>query len=288
MKNLLLIIVLLLVPSASLAFDVPSLPYINNFTTDQDLTDVYGWPAAGHSIVFTRETSGGYGDNGSCIKGLLSDHGSDDQSGLGAIFWGNEDVGNDEVQINVGYMLWVGPALTSATDDTHHKSMLLWGGTEGGGYVRPMLSYREYFSEYQTLGPCADAGGNCTFYGDSPDNPNGTDTYHMDDYAGEWVYIEFETIAATHNRLYVYTQDGVISGEYSTTTDATANAAILATHGIDLLWGYWEGVSGATADSYLKLDDLKISTSFIGPPDGFVSGDVDSPLSTMSGAFSFF
>lgn len=282
MIKLILILALLLIPLPSLAFNV-TLPYSNDFDTDQDLADVYNWDSAGHSIVYTREATGGYGDSGSCIKGVLSDHGSDDQSGLGQIFWGDEDVGNDEDQINIGYMINIGPDFTSATDNTHHKSLLLWGGTAGDGYVRPMLTYREYYSDYQTVAPCCSAAGPCTFYGNSQDNPDGSDTYQMDDYVGEWVWIEFEVIAGTHARLYVYTQDGSLSGAYSTTTDATANAAILATHGIDLLWGYWEGVTGATADSYIKLDNLRISTSFIGPPAGFISGDVDGACGSADG-----
>jgi len=282
MKRLLLVLAFaLLIPEYCLAINI-NLPYTNNFTTDQDLSDVYFFDAGGGSIVYARETSGGYGDNGSCIKGVLQNHGSDDQSGLGEIHWGT--AGDPENQINIGFMFWAGPDFVDVHGGGHHKMVLLWGGN------RARMTSREYYTDYRTFAPCISAGGGCTFYQDAAKNPDGSDTYRINDYAEEWIYIEFEVIASTHVRVYIYTQDGTFNGEYETTEgdDEIQNSSVSAPYAINLLFGYWEGLSGVTSDAYLKLDDLKISTSFIGPPDGFTDGGADpTPTSQgISGSFT--
>lgn len=92
-------------------------------------------------------------------------------------------------------------------------------------------------------------------------------------YAHQWVCWEFEIItggSAPILNFYIHTRDGVVAfgpGNPYATHAWTAGAVDLVRAAVGWYWGPgWN----QTAESYVKISDVVISNSYIGPPAGFV------------------
>jgi len=107
--------------------------------------------------------------------------------------------------------------------------------------------------------------------------------FTFNDYVDQWIYVEMrvaKTVAANSNHeLYIYTQDGVYQGAHFATYGADTPMIECASETISASHGNWDRPSfmywieyhrGATAETYTKLDNVRISTTFMGPPEGFV------------------
>jgi hypothetical protein len=101
----------------------------------------------------------------------------------------------------------------------------------------------------------------------------------------EWISVELEasTVPGEPVKVYIYTQDGRVAygeGNPYATYD-------LHYHGrpfryIDII-GYNNGVApNSDPNNYYMVDELRVDTHYIGPPDGFVEGADPSPSSENS------
>lgn len=92
-------------------------------------------------------------------------------------------------------------------------------------------------------------------------------------YAHQWVCWEFEVITGGDSPIlnfYIHTRDGRVAfgpGNPYATHPWTAGAVDLTRASVGWYWGPdWN----QTAESYVKISDVVISDSYIGPPPGFV------------------
>lgn len=273
MRTIILFLTFLLAPSFVSAVQV-TLPYQNNFTSSSEFSAATGTWGSNEAQTWYHDQSGGYGDNGSCVRSQIHTNGGNVQGGLGEFHWASEDdEANHTSRTNVGFLFWPGSGYTQAMRSGGQKVLLFLDG-EG---ARPKLFQREYYSDFTAFAPCQNAGGNCTFMAGG-DNPTPADTFHIEDYEEQWVWIEFEIIQNTSIKLYIYTQDGAFNGLYINNTAHGARAT--SQYALQHLFAYFTSgaVSGASS-AYFKVDNLNIAESFIGPPNGFING---SDINTYS------
>jgi hypothetical protein len=89
------------------------------------------------------------------------------------------------------------------------------------------------------------------------------------DYDNEWVCIEIEMLSSGVFRIYVWTEDGRYNGMYM-----EARSMRSGTPQITGFSGMYFHDSGAASGSYIMVDEVVLSDSFIGPPPGFGSEPV--------------
>jgi hypothetical protein len=111
-------------------------------------------------------------------------------------------------------------------------------------------------------------------------------------YIGEWICLEyFIDLTNDITGLYVWTQDGVFNGEYGGDgSTPEVQGMSYSTGGTNDMTGfymsYFNGYNAnQTSDTYYMIDNMQVSTSFIGPPAGFVGGTTPTVTGcTLSGA----
>ena len=109
--------------------------------------------------------------------------------------------------------------------------------------------------------------------------PNGTETFRLGapgrGRSHEWISVEFEANTRTGMiRLYVDTQDGAETGLYiERPMDDTGTGGTWSM--VDIIGGYMNrGSIRQDPENYFIIDDVVLSSSRIGPPANFRSGDV--------------
>lgn len=121
----------------------------------------------------------------------------------------------------------------------------------------------------------------------------GFGNFNFDNYADEWVCIEYEAdLNEGVYRVFIDTQDGLYTSESGTTPyavlDPVVDTSPAAWHHISRLWGYLMGFQEHTTvngyDPYYLLDELIIDDSYIGPPAGFTAST--ATILGASGSFS--
>lgn len=119
---------------------------------------------------------------------------------------------------------------------------------------------------------CSQCSANGSAYSDSP--------FIISNYEDEWIAVEWQVVSTTGEiTVFVWTQDEAFAGTYMDYTAA-------ATTGID----YYEYLGSYTGEAssaiYRILDDIVMSDTYIGPPDGFIAEGTYN-LGTFSGSGSF-
>lgn len=98
-----------------------------------------------------------------------------------------------------------------------------------------------------------------------------THTFRLNNYVGQWIYVEWEVRAQGTHRLYVATRDGAFRGREGEPLAEIASAIVPES----LPWtvgrsnAYTEAMSNTTADTYVDVDLLRLNNSYMGPPPGF-------------------
>lgn len=276
MRTIVLVLTFLLAPSMVSAVQV-TLPYQNNFTSSSDFSDATDTWGSNEAQTWYHDQSGCYNNDGGCARAQIHANGGNVQGGLGEFHWAGEgDEANHSSRTNVGFLFWAGSGYTQAMTSGGQKVILLLDGDD----ARPKLFQREYYSDFTAFAPCQNAGGNCTFMAGG-DNPTPADTFHIEDYEEQWVWIEFEVIEDTSIKLYIYTQDGAFNGLYINNTAYGSRAT--SAYALQHLFAYWtSGAVSGGSDAYFKIDNLNIAESFIGPPSGFVNGTSNTTPPTTS------
>lgn len=110
--------------------------------------------------------------------------------------------------------------------------------------------------------------------------PDGTESFRIGSGIGErseeWISVELEANIDTGRiNIYVHTQDGELSGLYvsqSMNVDPNElNDPDTVWQYINILGGYFNYGSPADPNNYFMFDELSIDSSYIGPPEGFLS-----------------
>jgi hypothetical protein len=96
--------------------------------------------------------------------------------------------------------------------------------------------------------------------------------FEFDAYAEQWVAIELELHSSGIFRIYLWTQDGRYNGLYMEARDAPQGVP-----GITGFSGMYFHDSGAASGSYVMVDEVELSDTFIGPPEGFSDSVPPSP-----------
>jgi hypothetical protein len=156
-------------------------------------------------------------------------------------------------------------------------------------FRRPMIISRQP-GDYVAYGSCDNTVCNYNVHHNNqePYWPDGNDQFRIGDSAigvnsmgqvweqveEEWVSVEFEVDTVEgYIRTYIYTQSGRIAGEIVTKQMDYPGSTLKY---IDILGGYMGQAIQAHPGNYFMIDNLAIDDSYIGPPAGFVDGDVSA------------
>jgi hypothetical protein len=97
--------------------------------------------------------------------------------------------------------------------------------------------------------------------------------FEYEDYVDQWVSLEFEVLSTGVFRIYIWTQDGRYNGLYMEARNMPTGTPAVTGFG-----GMYFHDSGASPGSFVMVDEVVVSESFIGPPPGFLS-DAERPRS---------
>ncbi|MCW9014604.1 MAG: hypothetical protein OQL06_12545 [Gammaproteobacteria bacterium] len=243
---------------------VNSLPHEEKFDADNysDIVWAEGFKGATHTWV----PNGGWNGNGAAkFTPPVSDQG---YSGLGQFNNLNGTTGVN--QLNVRFLIYHGDTWQEGASNSKVLivNRFFDDGSQGD---RPMIISHQYntIGDWVSYGACD--GTVCNYQGGGwwPDGTDefrlGNDPLHREE---EWISVELESNAATGLiNLYIYTQDGELSGLYTQQTMARPGGLFKY---LDILGGYMDpATSAADANTYFMIDELKIDSQYIGPPPGF-------------------
>jgi hypothetical protein len=92
--------------------------------------------------------------------------------------------------------------------------------------------------------------------------------FFYSNYDNQWVAIELEMISSGVFRIYLWTQDGRYNGLYMEARNMAPGTPMITGFS-----GMYFHDSGAANGSYIMVDEVVLSDSFIGPPPGFSSDE---------------
>jgi hypothetical protein len=254
--------------TASAGRTISSLPWSENFNSN-NYSDLV-WVSEG--ATHTWSSTGGYRGSGAA---KFTPPNAEGYSGLGQVVLASN---LSPTKLNVRFLI------------NHGRS---WSQVAGGGKLmilnrdgnrgRPMLIYGEWpqnfgANAWDTLAPCD--GTVCRYQGGDYWS-DGTDSFRVGNgttgRSHEWISVEMEANTAGGGTitLYIDTQDGREAGQYITRPmDDTGGGGVWRQ--MEILGGYMNRGSSVRGDpeNYFMIDELAFSTTRIGPPSGFRSGEV--------------
>lgn len=284
-KTLIVILSILLACSTAYAGRNITLPFEEKFDSGDTWTSDLLW--VGNGGTGTHVASEGCWSGG-CAKFTPPTSAVSMNGGVNGM---GQFTGISTTRLNVRLLVKVGT--------TYYSTATNAGGGVGNKFfiylldnasTRPMSIWQPNWigEDVDYFSPGACNGTECLYQcGGTPDCywPDGDDTFTWKngvsgDYAGQWICMEFESDTSTGiNTLYVWTQDGVLSGVYmqhSRTGGGNINT-------IDMIGGYYNHIHTNDANTYIMFDELKISNTYIGPPAGFVGGTPSRKLNNVTG-----
>lgn len=100
-------------------------------------------------------------------------------------------------------------------------------------------------------------------------------TFHFDDYAGQWLYLELTHAWSAQPQsdglmLSVYTRDGTIASQNLIVADSYSSVGNEPM--VIRFMSTIKAITGATANTYWDISDVYLADAFMGPPTGFVTG----------------
>lgn len=218
--------------------------------------------------------------------------------GTGALRFNMHDGGEDDTgisypngapvnlptQLNVGFVFRLGPnylaphlegakfIMAYATNSVRgwRPTVFLQFVTDTDGRVGPRGS------RYAVLTAADDGAGNVADEFGQPFPQDAyasglTHTFRLNNYVGQWVYVEWEVRSQGTHRLYVATRDGAFRAREGEPLAEIASAIVPQS----LPWtigrpnAYTEAMTNTTADTYVDVDLLRLNNAYMGPPPGF-------------------
>jgi len=254
---------------------VITLPYEEKFNSgDYDTEDSLVWltKQATHTYV----SDGGWSGGAAKFTPPKTEGG---YSGLGSFTGLSEKILHVRILVKMG-TTYTSTAVASPSGYGSQNKWSLVHRDNGGSRAMTMLEFAapddEYYpgmADYYTFGACDNNA--CTFEGDSEQNfPYGLDTFQTPDYEGEWICVEVKyNLTNQTSTIYIWTQDEVFAGEYVTGTYSSGEGNWSY---VEIIGGYFNGYHPTQdANTYIMYDELKIDTSYIGPPSGFTDSNVN-------------
>lgn len=260
-------------PMQSLAARNITLPHDERFESDSWLSDLR-WVGQGGTV--TWEPTGGWRNSGAVR--ITPPTQNEGYAGLGSF----QGFGNQN-RFNVRFLVLFGGSYAETAQGVKHIIVLRGQGSA----LRPMEienvnrvngELRKFWT------PCL--GTTCALR--NPNNRNDQPFYvSRTNRVNEWVSFELETdLVAGRVNLYIHTQDGRVSGLYSSfdmsrleSAPFTANP-VTQLQGIGFYWGppeEYAPVSSRDQNTFMKIDELRIDNQYIGPPPGFLAASSASP-----------
>lgn len=259
--------------TASAARTIRSLPHEEHFDTNAYASDIV-WVVQGATHTYMPSS----GWRGGAAKFTPPTTG-EGVSGLGQFMFSG--LTTIPEQINVRFLVYHG-----STWNQYGPGNKLVIMNRDGNRGRPMVISRHIgdgTSRWETWGAC---DGTVCRYEAGDYWPDGTDSLRIGNVTGarerQWVSVEFEANTRTGMiRLYVDTQDGALSGLYvERPMDDTGTGGTWSY--IDIIGGYMAQATTTDPESYFMIDELKIASSRIGPPDGFANTVRPNPPTSVS------
>lgn len=241
-----------------------SLPYSTTFDTD-DLSDI-AWTDCGATV--THSSTGGW--SGGAVK--MTPPTSACSSGNGGMSTIGEFLGFSETRINVRFLIKFGSTYVANKQGGVNKFIDVHssGGTRFG-----ILGL--HLADGPFMAPAVAPYPSAWYVFRSPgteeadhDSANATIKWTDASLGGEWYCFEYEINAAGNTTTFYLTKS---DGTQQTVTSETSVAGNMYTLYIG---GYHNGYGTADANNYLLIDNLVISNTYIGPPEGFVGGSTPS------------
>lgn len=252
-----------------------TLPHEERFETSAWTSDLR-W--AGQGGTATWDQAGGWRNSGA-VK-ITPPRLNEGYAGLGQF----QGFGN-QTHFNVRFLAWFGSSYADKAQGVKHIIV------HRGSALRPMEiedgnvmngERRKFWR------PCL--GTTCALH--NPGNRYDQPFYvSRTSRVNEWVSFELETdLVAGRVNLYIHTQDGRVSGLYSSfdmsqeETPPHTNNPVTQLQGIGFYWGTpseHAPVSTRDENTYMKIDEVRIDNRYIGPPAGFL-GDPQSSVPAIS------
>ena len=269
----LIILTLMVLFPAAPAFSsrVVTVPFSESF--DSDFTDL-DWLTNGATETFLP--SGGWSGGAKRITPPTTTHGGN--GGYAAVGSFNFTSGVTSLHIRVLMKFGTSYITTSLAGAGNEQNKII---IADGTATRAMVSLTHWSdpSKDFSFGPCDNAvcryengQGSASEGGDWW--PTSANTFKLSDYLGQWIAVEWAIDCSTGtNRLYIWSTDGVIDGlykEYQVATGGVYNT-------IQVIGGFYNGYNSSDANTYIEFDELQVSTSYIGPPEGFTTGGESIP-----------
>jgi hypothetical protein len=254
-------------------------PYSLDF--DAGLDSLEGLISASKGAAVRYEDSQCW--RGGCAKFVPSNE-SNSYAALGGF-----NLPSDTRRVHLRYLVFYGPDYV-ADLNRRHKHIIIHRGSDVSGDRGMVYAWKTSPDrEDLSLGACDNT--DCT-YEDGKTRPDLDVSFLVGEHLLEWVCVEAVFDTNNHTvQVYITTQDGAFNNYL---------LAERSIHSITSSQDYWTRISvlGAYMDfgthinpplpgMYWMLDEVAMSTSYIGPPDGFVTGyDDPQPNLTDKGASS--
>jgi hypothetical protein len=248
---------------------VLSLPHRENFDSSAYQNDIV---FVEQGAVHTWMPSGGFQGGAAKFTPTVAARG---MSGLGR--FDLTRLSPVPAQINVRFMIWHGA--TWSQFGAENKLVIL---DRIGNSVRPTITAKHVgtgATRWESWGAC---DGTACHYKGGGFVPDLRDSLRIgnppDAREGEWISVEVEANTTTKKiNLYVATKDGSVEGLYATHDLVDGGPAGVWSY-IQAIGGYMDEGVPAHPDNFILIDDLVISSTFIGPPTGFVIKTPKAPV----------
>jgi hypothetical protein len=254
----LIILSLLITPISSNAeIALSSYAFEEKFDTDNYIPQIVRLSGG---ATHTWLPTGGWRGGAAKFTPPLSDQG---YAGVGGLYMDSIPTEN---QVNVRFLIYHGS--TWQEYGSNNKVFILDG--VNAREQRSMVISRET-GEYVAWGACS---GTVCKYEAGGLFPDGSETFRIGNKPlhreEEWISVEIESnVASQYVRLYIHTQDGEFNGLYiEQTLDISSNPAWMR---LDMIGGFMDAAIQADPNNYFIIDEVKLSTSYIGPPAGFLA-----------------
>ena len=265
----LVIVAILISTTPSMASRNISLPYEMKFDAGDDWTSDLVWIGGGGCTTrasVTHQSSGGWSGGGhakiippqvACCDGI-----NGCMAALGSF------VGFSTTRLNIRALYKLGPTYYSSYRDAggglYNKFIDVHGGADGSTRFG-ILGLVGYRTTYCRWGVSADEG--CYLYNANPvchNNDPPAFKYDGTEHSGEWISVEYEIDSlADTTTIYITEADGTFTTwSHRNTTSGNMNRIEIG--------GFYNPIFISDPGTYLLIDELKISNTYIGPPEGFV------------------
>jgi hypothetical protein len=251
--------------SVNVYYTIPSgtditLPYTLDFDSGFDSLD--GLISATKGAVVTAEDSQCW--RGGCAKFVPAEQ-NNSYAGIGGF-----NFPENPNRVHVRYLIFYGPDYLTNLQ-RRHKHILIHRGSDVSSDRGMIYAWKTIDGSGDlSLGACDNT--DCR-YEDGKDRPDGTESFLVADHLSEWISVEAVFDTEHHIvQLYVTTQDGTLFNHLLAQTNIHSIDNVSQDYWarISLIGGYMDWGTTASHGMYWLLDEVEMSSSYIGPPDGFV------------------